>query len=115
MWNDYKIYAGLIIVSSVISIATTIIESVRNMNKLKEISHFESKVNVFRGIQGMLQKNVAAIDIDEAIMKKKQTVNSNEVVPGDIIEVPENDIMPCDLILLNGKSKEFMLSFLIFY
>ena len=26
------------------------------------------------------------------------------MVPGDLIEVPEDSIMPCDLILLNGSS-----------
>lgn len=26
-----------------------------------------------------------------------------ELVPGDIVEIPENCLMPCDFILLNGQ------------
>lgn len=29
-------------------------------------------------------------------------MDSSELVPGDVIEVPENTTMPCDLILLTG-------------
>lgn len=29
-------------------------------------------------------------------------MNSSELVPGDVIEVPENCVMPCDVILLTG-------------
>lgn len=27
-----------------------------------------------------------------------------ELVPGDIIEIPHNELMPCDLIILNGSA-----------
>lgn len=30
-------------------------------------------------------------------------IDSKELVPGDVIEVPENRIMPCDVILLTGS------------
>lgn len=32
------------------------------------------------------------------------TINSSELVPGDVIEIPENVFMPCDAILLNGTT-----------
>ena len=28
--------------------------------------------------------------------------SSNELVPGDVIVVPDNCIMPCDMVLLSG-------------
>ena len=30
-------------------------------------------------------------------------IDSAEIVPGDVIEIPENKILPCDLILLTGS------------
>ena len=33
----------------------------------------------------------------------KKQISSLDLVPGDIIEIPDNSIMPCDLILLNGS------------
>jgi cation-transporting ATPase 13A3/4/5 len=30
-------------------------------------------------------------------------INSAELVPGDVIEIPEDKAMPCDLILLTGS------------
>jgi P-type E1-E2 ATPase len=29
-------------------------------------------------------------------------LSSSELVPGDIIAVPDNCIMPCDMVLLSG-------------
>lgn len=36
-------------------------------------------------------------------MSKGIQVSSHNLVPGDIIQIPENEVMPCDLILLNGS------------
>jgi cation-transporting ATPase 13A3/4/5 len=30
-------------------------------------------------------------------------IDSSDLVPGDVIEIPENTAMPCDLILLTGQ------------
>ena len=32
-----------------------------------------------------------------------RTVQSSELVPGDVIKVPDHTILPCDSILLNGS------------
>ena len=34
---------------------------------------------------------------------KLTLMESTELVPGDVIEVPENISMPCDLVLLSGS------------
>ena len=34
---------------------------------------------------------------------KLTEINSSDLVPGDVIEIPENTAMPCDLILLTGS------------
>ena len=33
-----------------------------------------------------------------------RTVDSSELLPGDVIEVPSGKILPCDLILLTGSA-----------
>lgn len=35
-------------------------------------------------------------------MDCKKKISSLDLVPGDIIEIPDNEAMPCDIILLNG-------------
>ena len=37
------------------------------------------------------------------MLDKPRTISSAQLVPGDIFVVPENRIMPCDAILLNGS------------
>jgi cation-transporting ATPase 13A3/4/5 len=32
-----------------------------------------------------------------------KTIESKELVPGDIIKIPENVLMPCDVLLLTGS------------
>jgi len=31
-----------------------------------------------------------------------KTVNSSELLPGDVVELPSGKVLPCDLILLTG-------------
>jgi magnesium-transporting ATPase (P-type) len=35
--------------------------------------------------------------------KLPEVIESIELVPGDVIEIPNGMSMPCDIILLNGK------------
>jgi len=32
------------------------------------------------------------------------SVCSNELVPGDVIKIPDDVMLPCDLVLLNGSA-----------
>ncbi len=36
--------------------------------------------------------------------EQSMTVNSSELVPGDIVCVPEIGVMPCDCILVKGSA-----------
>jgi cation-transporting ATPase 13A3/4/5 len=38
------------------------------------------------------------------VPKSQQTISSDNLVPGDVIEVPENTLMPCDVVLLYGSA-----------
>lgn len=86
--DDYMAYALVICVFSVISISVSLIETLRTTNKLRKMSYYEIPVNVFRVINGQTQKI---------------NISSAELIPGDLLEVPENVMMPCDAILLNGS------------
>lgn len=69
------------------SIAITLIETIRNLRNVKRMAQYSCLVNVMR-------------HEDENLL---ETVNSADLVPGDVIEVPENCVMPCDAILLTGS------------
>lgn len=105
MLEVYYYYASVIFVTSVISIVVTLIETRNNYIKLRQMSYYETTVSVFRGYQkGELKKQNGENQFTEEINNLKQEVSSLNLVPGDIIEIPENKSMPCDLILLNGSA-----------
>ena len=80
----------IIFVFTVISTVINVYEEKRLFNLIKEISVYTCDVNVYR--KG---KN------DEIISKK---INSTELVPGDLYEIPEDGkTLPCDTILINGS------------
>lgn len=61
------------------------------------MSAYSIQVNVYRGIRE--KENIFKKDL--SIYKK--IIDSTELIPGDIIEIPENLFMPADIFLLNGK------------
>ena len=81
-------YAIIIFVFSVTSVVLTLYETIQTRKKLREMSYYEISVNVYR-------------KFGEEIVKS--SVNSSELIPGDLIEIPESVLMPCDVILLNGS------------
>ena len=53
------------------------------MIRIKNMTHYICKVQVLReGIE--------------------QIIESSELVPGDIVYIEENKVLPCDFILLSG-------------
>lgn len=99
MLEEYVFFASLILVVGLISSAITIYEAKINMRNLKKISHYACPINVFRGLDETLYQSPER----EYFEQRKINVSSTELVPGDIIEVPDNIILPCDIILLNGS------------
>ncbi|EGR27385.1 hypothetical protein IMG5_196550, partial [Ichthyophthirius multifiliis] len=74
-------------------------------NSLKDInSQNETKTKQLNDKYEQLQKQDGQLSISENIKSKKQTISSLELVPGDIMEIPDGQIMPCDLIMLNGSA-----------
>ena len=85
-WDDYRLYAGCILIISVTSAAQSLRDTISNLKNIKKMAYYSCPVKVMRdGEKGELKK-----------------IESCDLVPGDIIEIPENCSMPCDLALLSG-------------
>jgi len=82
--DGYRIYAGCILVISVMSVTTSLIETRSNLRSIRKMAFYSCKVNVMR-----------TGDVD-----KLREIDSDDLVPGDVIEIPENLVMPCDVALL---------------
>lgn len=87
LWSvdEYYYYAACILVISVGSIATTLIETRATMRRLREISRFECSIRLLRN--GFWRY-----------------VESSELVPGDVYEITDPSLtqFPCDSLLLTG-------------
>lgn len=87
LWSvdEYYYYAACIFVISVVSITTTIIDTKATMKRLREVSRFECDIRVMRS--GFWR-----------------TVESTDLVPGDVYEVSDPALtqLPCDSLLLSG-------------
>ena len=87
LWSldQYYYYAACIFIISVVSITTTLLETLATMRRLREISRFECDVRVQRN--GFWRQ-----------------VESSDLVPGDIYEVTDPSLsqFPCDSLLLSG-------------
>lgn len=87
LWSvdEYYYYAACIFVISVVSITATVVETKATMRRLREVSRFECEVRVLRN--GFWR-----------------TVDSAELVPGDVYEVTDPSLtqLPCDSLLLSG-------------
>ena len=91
IWALNGYYRSCIILGSlaVMAIVTELYDTIKNLERLKTMAYYECPIVVKR------------IDADGNTINS--TINSSEIVPGDILYVPEGYKMPCDAILLNGE------------
>ena len=99
MLEEYEFFASIILATSLLSSAITLYEAKTNLSNLHKMSYFETPITVFRGMQENLYQSPENVTISTY----KQMINSLDLVPGDIIEIPDNQLLPCDVILLNGS------------
>lgn len=86
MWDEYYYYASSILVISVGTVILSLYETIKNHNEIRKMARYRCPVKL------MEQNN------------SKRSVDSTDLVPGDIIEVPESMNLPCDLVLLTGSA-----------
>ena len=85
--DGYRYYAGCILVISVMSVVTSLVETMKNLKNIRQMAHYSCPIKVMR-----------SGDEDNLL-----DIESTELVPGDVIEIPENCILPCDITLLTGS------------
>eukprot|EP00826_Nyctotherus_ovalis_P049291 TRINITY_DN593_c0_g2_i2.p1 TRINITY_DN593_c0_g2~~TRINITY_DN593_c0_g2_i2.p1 ORF type:complete len:863 (-),score=314.14 TRINITY_DN593_c0_g2_i2:424-3012(-) len=79
----YYYYAAAILVISIVTVTFEVRDMRRNLLNIQKMARYECKVNVFR-------------------CGEYREVSSEELVPGDLIEIPKETRMPCDCTLLAG-------------
>ena len=89
-FDEYQIYAYCIIATTIISVTAELYELKKNFNNLKRMAYYECDMTVKR------------VDNEGNYFLKE--IRSNDIVPGDIIVVPQSIKMPWDAILLSGSS-----------
>lgn len=97
MLEEYEFFAALILALAIVSSIITLYETKKHLNNLQKMAFYECPIKVFRGITESLSREATISE------NNKKEVSSLELVPGDVIEIPDNTILPCDLILLNGS------------
>ncbi|CAJ0952620.1 unnamed protein product, partial [Mesorhabditis belari] len=84
-WDEYIYYASIIVIISVGSITLDVYQTRKQEKKLRSMVHSSGEITVLR-------------DKGECTI-----VDSSELVPGDVIVIPEHGfVMQCDAILLTG-------------
>lgn len=85
-WDGYFYYAICIGVISVAGIVENLYETVTNINNIIEIAKYECKIMIKR-------RNYDGVS-------ETKEMSSHDIVPGDVVVVPDNCVMPCDMVLL---------------
>jgi len=92
-YEMYFWYAIAIFLLTVISVVTSLIETKRNIHRVRMLAGESYPVTIIRN-------------------GEKSTIDCSELVHGDLLVVPNNGRIPCDLVLLSGSCimKESMLT-----
>ena len=89
--DEYYYYAGCIFVVSVATIIITLVEMMSNNARVRRMALYSCDVKL-----RCLNKDSSSYELVD--------VTSGDLVPGDIIEIPEGKILPCDLVLFTGNA-----------
>ena len=88
--TEYYYYASVIVVLAILSLVLSVYGTYKNLKKLQQMSKYSCPIKVYR-------KN------ENNEFMEGVEVNSTELVPGDMIEIPEDGLaMPCDGVLISG-------------
>ena len=90
MWDGYVKYAYCIMFISLAGVTESMYETITNISSIQKLAKYTCEVRVLR-------------KDDEQTEATLRTLSSDELVPGDVIVVPDNRLVPCDMILLTGS------------
>lgn len=83
IYEQYTSYAIILLLTSIVSMIDTLFEYRESYREIRLNSKFEHDVTVIR-------------------FGKRQTINSRELVPGDVIAIEPFRIICCDCVLIKG-------------
>lgn len=89
--DDYYKYGFAIVLMIAVSIFGEVKNIYENLTQLSRMARYECKVNVRR-----ITETGESVWIED--------IDSSELVPGDVFEVPEGKKLPCDALMLSGQS-----------
>ena len=90
--TQYYYYASVIVFLTIVSLIFSVHGTYKNLKQLQEISKYSCQVKVYR-------KNE-----NNEYMENPIEMPSENLVPGDLFEIPEDGLaMPCDAILIDGS------------
>jgi cation-transporting ATPase 13A2 len=88
LFHNYMNYAMVIITSTSISLLVSILDTRSNLRTIRQMAKYSCKVLVYRQFHGE---------------RKAISIDSTELVPGDVFELPETGLwLPCDCLVLQG-------------
>jgi cation-transporting P-type ATPase 13A2 len=90
--ENYYIFSTVLLITSIISIFFSLHQTRSNLVKLSKMSKNDCNVIRLNGKES-----------NTYFLTKGEFVSSTELVPGDIIEIHENLLMPCDAIIVSGQ------------
>jgi len=83
-------YAMCILVVSTVGVTVQMIENIQNNTKIRQMARYTCPIQV--RLPGIKDANYLS------------EVDSSQLLPGDIVVVPEGKSLPCDLVLLTGTA-----------
>lgn len=109
--NEYSLYASLLLIVTMFNVFTEVWEAREIQISIKAMSNYSLNVKVLRRNQKKM--NDSKTDVRTLTKSLGQTmefkrddfvdVSSNDLVPGDIIQLPPNNsLLPCDALILSG-------------
>ena len=87
-WDEYEKYACCILAISIAGVAESLYATVTNINKIRKMAEYKCQLEVKRTYEGNA---------------RLAEMSSEVLVPGDIVIIPDNFLMPCDVVLLAGS------------
>jgi len=84
--EQYWIYAIIIFLMSLASVVLEVVTTRENLRKIRAMAYYETQVEVLSGPNRL-----------------QSTVLSTSLVPGQLLSIPQNWLIPCDLLLLAGN------------
>lgn len=102
--ENYYVYTSFILAASIFSVSLNLYDTLKSQSEIQKMSNLSVKVPVLRN----LDPQVVTLKGDRLVVHSPieplmQVVDSEALVPGDLVLINSQALIPCDLILLNGS------------